>query len=96
MGRKAKAKMKRGPGGQGGPKPGPHPARRRRPGWIGGILLVLLIVGGSVGAWQWYQAWVTPEPAPHFNLPASTGKWIALTDYVGKQEVVLLFYMGAG
>jgi peroxiredoxin len=55
-----------------------------------------LIVGGSVGAWQWYQAWVTPEPAPHFNLPASTGKRIALTDYVGKQEVVLLFYMGAG
>ena len=31
-------------------------------------------------------------PAPSFELPASNGKTISLTDYKGKQTVVLYFY----
>lgn len=32
------------------------------------------------------------KPAPAFSLPASTGKTIKLSDYKGKQVVVLYFY----
>jgi peroxiredoxin Q/BCP len=32
------------------------------------------------------------KTAPHFSLPASTGKAISLADYKGKQIVVLYFY----
>lgn len=61
-----------------------------------GVVLALLVVAGGIGVWQWLSARATPEAAPPFNLPASTGRRIALADYVGKQAVVLLFYMGAG
>lgn len=94
MGRKARAK--RGPRETGGPKSRLRPARRRRTKRLMGVVLALLAVGGGIGAWQWISARATPEAAPHFNLQASTGQQIALTDYVGKQEVVLLFYMGTG
>lgn len=94
MGRKARTK--REPRGQGGPKAHPRPAMRRRTKRLVGMLLTLLVVGGSVGGWLWYGTQATPQPAPRFNLSASTGKRITLEDYLGKQEVVLLFYMGAG
>jgi hypothetical protein len=94
MGRKARAK--REPRDRGGPKSRAHPAMSRRTKQMVGVFMALLVVGSGVGAWQWLSARSTPEPAPYFNLPASTGKRIALEDYVGKQEVVLLFYMGAG
>lgn len=32
------------------------------------------------------------QPAPNFDLPSSKGKSIKLTDYSGKQAVVLYFY----
>lgn len=71
--------------------------RRRRRKWIVGSLLALLIIGGGVGAWIWNGARATPaEPAPRFNLLASTGRVIALDEFLDKQEVVLIFYMGAG
>ena len=31
------------------------------------------------------------SPAPNFRLPASTGGEIELSDYYGKQQVVLFF-----
>ncbi len=92
MGRKARTKREQG--GRGGPKVPPRPPIRRQTTWIVGVLLAALVVGGGIGAWQWLTA--TPKLAPPFNLAASTGKRIALTDYAGKQEVVLLFYMGVG
>ncbi|MBI4608814.1 MAG: hypothetical protein HY726_07400 [Candidatus Rokubacteria bacterium] len=69
--------------------------RRRKRRWIVGILAGLLLIGG--GVWLWNGARATPpEPAPRFNLWASTGRVITLDDYLGKQEVVLFFFMGAG
>lgn len=32
------------------------------------------------------------RPAPDFSLPAPGGKTIALADYKGKADVVLVFY----
>jgi hypothetical protein len=84
MGRKAKKK--------------PDQRKKGRVGtrWIVATLLALLVGGGGFGAWMWNTARATPEPAPRFNLLASTGRVIILDDYLGKQEVVLLFYMAAG
>lgn len=92
MGRKARKKLEqRGKGGE------PRPSRGRRGRkWIVGVILILLLVGGGVGAWLWNGARATPEPAPRFNLFASTGRVITLDEFLGKQEVVLFFFMGAG
>ncbi len=57
-------------------------------------MLALLLVAG-VGALLWNGARGTAEAAPRFALPASTGRMIALEEYLGKQEVVLLFDMAA-
>lgn len=76
-------------------KPEPRPLRRRRK-WIVGALVALLLAGGGIGAWMWNGARAAPEHAPRFNLLASNGRVISLDDYVGKQEVVLFFYMAAG
>jgi hypothetical protein len=35
------------------------------------------------------------EKAPLFELPSTTGKTIKLADYLGKQPVVVFFYIGA-
>lgn len=70
---------------------------RRRKRWIVAVVLGVLVVGGGLGAWQLSGALTAaPEPALRFNLMASTGRVITLDDYLGKQEVVLIFYMGAG
>ena len=68
---------------------------RRRSRWIA-VVAALVLVAGGVGAWQWNERRAAPEPAPRFNLMASTGKVVTLEDFLGKQEVVLIFYMGAG
>lgn len=86
MGRRSGARAgKRGKGA---------PGRRRRRWIAAGIGLLLLVAG--VGAWQWNAARAAFDPAPRFNLMGSTGKVYTLDDFVGKQEVVLIFYMGAG
>jgi hypothetical protein len=95
MGRKARKKLEQREKGR--PELLPRPSmRRRRRKWIVGTLLALLVLGGGIGAWLWNGAQATPELAPRFNLLASTGRVITLDDYLGKQEVVLLFYMAAG
>ncbi len=91
MGRKVRRKFEQR--AKGGPEP--HPTRRRRK-WMVGTLLAGLIAAGGVGIWLWNGARATPEPAPRFNLLASTGRVITLDEYLGRQEVVLLFYMAAG
>ena len=91
MARKARERLQRRMRGA----PEPRPAMRWRK-WMVGALMALLVVGGGVGAWLWNGARATPEPAPRFNLPASTGRVITLDEFLGKQEVVLFFYMAAG
>lgn len=96
MGRKARKKLEQREKRRPELLPRPSVWRRRRK-WIVGTLLAVLITGGGVGAWLWNGARATPpEPAPRFNLWASTGRQITLDDYLGKQEVVLFFFMGAG
>lgn len=35
------------------------------------------------------------DKAPAFSVPSTTGKPVALADYIGKKNVVLFFYIGA-
>jgi hypothetical protein len=60
------------------------------------MVLVILAVSGGLGSWLWNGARAAPEPAPKFNLLASTNRVVTIEDFLGKQEVVLVFYMGAG
>ena len=60
------------------------------------MVLALLAAGGGLGGWLWTGARAAPEPAPKFNLLASTSRVVTIEDFLGKQEVVLIFYMGAG
>lgn len=34
------------------------------------------------------------DPAPAFSLPATSGATVALKDYAGKSNLVLVFYRG--
>jgi len=63
--------------------------------WISRVLFLLLAIGG-VAAWQWRGTLWAYKTAPSFTLQASNGRLISLGDYRGKQEVVIIFYMGAG
>ena len=54
-----------------------------------------MVIGGIL-AWQWRAALWAYKTAPSFTLQASNGRLISLSDYRGKQEVVIIFYMGAG
>lgn len=95
MGKKARLRAERRANERLHAPRGPGRWLRRRT-WLVGLLVVLLVIGG-VGAWQWNSArTATLEPAPRFNLMASNGKVLTLDDFVGRQEVVLIFYMGAG
>jgi len=93
MGRKAQEKLERRMkgGGRAAPCDAATPTEEDRRNAPSPAVL------GGVGAWLWNGARATPpEPAPRFNLWASTGRGITLDDYLGKQEVVLFFFMGAG
>jgi hypothetical protein len=79
-----------------GPGQPPGWVRRRRRRWIAVGIATLVLAAGALGAWQWKAARAAPEPAPRFNLMGSTGKVYTLDDFLGKQEVVLIFYMGTG
>jgi hypothetical protein len=93
MGRRSRRKQAQRQKGRMGPNH--HPSRRRRRKWILGTLFFLVAIGAIV-AWQWKSPLWAYKVAPSFTLQASTGQLISLRDYIGKQEVVLIFYMGAG
>lgn len=57
------------------------------------IVLVMSAIGvGGIG--QGFALQVG-EKAPLFELASTTGKTVKLADYLGKQPVVLFFYIGA-
>ncbi|MGH7318329.1 MAG: hypothetical protein ACRELA_01670 [Candidatus Rokuibacteriota bacterium] len=66
-------------------------SRRTRKRLTGTLILVLL--AGATGAGLWWWTSRPGETAPVFALPASTGEIVRLEDYLGKQPVVLIFYM---
>ena len=68
--------------------------------WLVRMLVVVVVSG--VGWWLFwaYQGGQQPSHAtegtraPAFTLPSSTGSPVALGSYLGRQPVVLIFYMG--
>jgi len=72
-----------------------RPLRRRRRKWIVAAVLSLALIG-AVAAWKWNGTLWAYKSAPSFTLQASNGQLVSLRDYLGKQEVVIIFYMGAG
>ena len=79
-----------------------RPPRRRRL-WLIGLVVVLVGVGTLLWA-PWLQPDTVPPntiiaaeqsvPAPLFTLQSTSGKPVELAAYLGKQPVVLVFYMG--
>jgi peroxiredoxin len=51
--------------------------------------LVLVLCSGSVTALE------VGDKAPDFSLPATTAERVSLADYLGKQHVVVFFYVYA-
>lgn len=71
-----------------------HPFGSTPRSWaVGAVLVVMLIVGTAALAWVLGRMTSQPEAAPKFSLPSSTGRVVSLDDFVGQQQVVLLFYM---
>jgi hypothetical protein len=73
--------------------------RQRR--WLWSIIVVLIVSG--VGWWSWAllvsggqtNVHATEgKRAPAFTLPSHTGDSVALVSFLGRQPVVLVFYMG--
>ncbi len=65
--------------------------------WIAAISLAVVIGAAGIAGWLWLQHGIetTPPPASTFSLPASTGNVVSLEEYLGKEPLVLLFYMTA-
>ena len=80
---------------KGGRESDRRPLSRSRKKWIFRTLLAFAVIAGVV-AWQWKGTLWGYKKAPSFTLQASTGQMVSLQDYLGKKEVVLIFYMGAG
>lgn len=59
--------------------------------WFALIILLLLAgCGRATGGLK------EGDKAPDFRLPTATGTTVSLSDYVGKQPVLLFFHMAAG
>jgi len=72
-------------------------ARERRQ-TVGVLMTLALALIVSLVSWRlFFTAWApaSPASAPSFALPSSTGQTVALRDFIGKQDVVLVFYMVA-
>ncbi len=59
--------------------------------WIAAGLLGASLFAGSASA----QSLKVGDKAPAFSVISTTGKPVALADYIGKKNVVLFFYIGA-
>ena len=76
------------------------PRNRRR--WLLRLMLALGVSGmGLWLAWAWQSHGgqtnvhaTEGQPASAFTLPSHTGDPVALASYLGRQPVVLVFYMG--
>lgn len=60
-----------------------------------GLLLAVLVGGGGYYAWSVRNAPLEGSPAPDFALQDHGDSTVRLSDFRGKQEVILLFYMGS-
>jgi hypothetical protein len=58
------------------------------------VMLLGLLLQSCGGTNQ--QSLNVGDPAPAFSLPSAAGGTTSLTDYVGKQPVLLYFSMGDG
>jgi peroxiredoxin len=56
--------------------------------WIGALAIGAALLAASAIA----AAVEVGQPAPHFNLPATTGTNVSLKDYRGKSWVLIEFY----
>jgi AhpC/TSA family len=65
---------------------GPRVQRTKRLLWLGVLLVSVLRVAGVTAALE------VGEPAPDFTLPSTTGEKISLSQFQGKQSVLLEFY----
>ena len=65
---------------------GPRVQRTKRLLWLGVLLVSVLRVAGVTAALE------VGEPAPNFTLPSTTGEKISLSQFQGKQSVLLEFY----
>lgn len=60
--------------------------------WIAaGLLAGAALLAGAVHA----QGLKVGDKAPAFSIPSTSGKPVALADYLGKSHVVLFFYIAA-
>ncbi len=60
--------------------------------WIAaGFLGAAVLFAGSANA----QSLKAGDKAPAFSVISTTGKPVALADYIGKKNVVLFFYIAA-
>ena len=65
---------------------GPRVQQTKRLLWLGVLLVSGLRVAGVTAALE------VGEPAPDFTLPSTTGEQISLSQFRGKQPVLLEFY----
>ena len=59
--------------------------------FVAGLLGSAVLLTGIAQA----QTLKVGDKAPAFSVISSTGNPVALTDYIGKKNVVLFFYVGA-
>jgi peroxiredoxin Q/BCP len=63
--------------------------------WTWGVAVMLLGVALLLLNSAPAMALQVGDKAPDFSLPATTAEKVSLADFVGKQPVVVFFYIGA-
>ncbi|HCP24766.1 MAG TPA: hypothetical protein DIT90_11710 [Dehalococcoidia bacterium] len=67
------------------------PSQVRRIVFLGTAILTILVVAGCSGITGWSAE---TEFAETFTLPSARGTEVSLEDYLGRGNVVLVFYEG--